>query len=139
MYEFSNRPPRVITPMFLIGGWHYKKFIQWLYCFILQHGTSLLQQMKYCGKLHNSFLSCIPIPKLGSNILSTMRSKQLMIFSMFAILGIIQLPLLHISSNVFLIFLPTYVLTKRIPLTNKDFILSFHLNANLTLDNEATI
>ncbi len=137
MHEFNNSPSRVIPPMFLASFWYYKKFIHWSHCIVLQHVTSLLQKMQYCAKLHNlsSRLSYIPIPKLGGNNLSTMRNKQLMVFGMLAILVVIQFPLLHISSNVFLSFLSTYMLTKKIPFSSKDFILPSHLIANLTLDN----
>ncbi len=137
MHEFNNRPFGIITPLFFANFWHYKKFIHWPHCIIFQHVTSLLQEMQYCGKLHNlSFcLSYMPIPKLGNNNLSTMRNKQLMVFGILAILGVIQFPLLHISSNVFLSFLLTYIFTKKIPLSSKDFIFPFHLIANLTLDS----
>jgi hypothetical protein len=81
--------------------------------------------MQYFDKLCNfsSLLSCIPIPKLGNNDLSIVKRKQFMVSSMLTILGVIPLPLLHISSNNLFCFLPTCMLIKRIPLSNK--ILSF--------------
>lgn len=137
MHEFNKRPSEVITPTFFVGFWHCKKFIYSPHCIILQHVTSLLQEMQYCDKLHNlsSLLSYIPIPKLGNNNLSAMKCKQHMIFGMLAIFGIIQFPFLHTSFNVFLSFLLTCVFTKRIPISSKEFILPFHLTANLTLDS----
>jgi hypothetical protein len=76
-----------------------------------------------------------PHSKLGNNSISAMRSKKCMVFGMLIIFGIIPLPLLHINSNIILNFLPTCMLTKGIPFSNKDFILPFHLTIDLTLDS----
>jgi hypothetical protein len=106
MHELNNHPSRVITPMFLANFWHYKKFIHWPHCIILQHVMSLLQELQYYGKLHNlsSRLSYIPIPKFNNNNLSTMKNKQLMVFGMLAILGEYNSPFFTLILMFFLAF-----------------------------------
>jgi hypothetical protein len=58
-----------------------------------------------------------------------------MVFGMLALFSVIPLPFIHISFDILFSFMPTYVPTKRISLSNKDFILPFHFTIDVTLDN----
>jgi hypothetical protein len=77
---------------------------------------------------------------LGNNTLMAIGNIQFLVLGMLAKFGTIPIPFLHINPNILVFLLMSRMLTKRIPLRNKQHIVPFQLIANLALDNmQATI
>ncbi len=75
MHELNHCPFKVVTLMFLVIFGDYQEVIQKPQCFILQHWTSLLQQMQDGGKL------CHCICNLGSNRFTTWKTNNFWLFA----------------------------------------------------------
>ncbi len=72
-------------------------------------------------KLNNfsSFFSYHPMCQLGIKSLPIVKSKCYLVLNMFTNFGINSISFFHIKPNILQSFLMTYMLTKRIPFTNK--------------------
>ncbi len=93
VHEFYHGLAKTIIPMFFVIFGHYQKFKQWSQGFIVQHWTTLLQQMKHNGKLNNfmNFFSYHPMCQLGINSLSARRCKCFCILGMLTNFGVKQI------------------------------------------------